>query len=158
MHGPQDKRRTTGTLRRVRRVLAYTVAIGAIVVVAAPAFIGRDSFPLSDYPMFADDRGRESSIATAVGITTDGDRTRLSPELIGGTDEPVLAAATAERATASATGAATFCDAVAARAAGRDDLRAIEVVTERYDTVAYFESDEAPETTTVHARCQVESS
>jgi hypothetical protein len=142
----------------VRRVLAYTVAIAGVVLVATPAVLGRDSFPLSDYPMFADDRGRESVIATAVGVTADGDRERLSPELIGGTDEPVLAAAAAARATVSSSGAAALCDDIAARAGGRDDLRAIEVVTERYDTVAYFESDEPPESTTVHARCPVESS
>jgi len=139
----------------VRRVLAYTVAIGAVVIVAAPAVTGRDSFPLSDYPMFANDRGRESTIATAVGVTTEGGRTRLSPELIGGTDEPVLAAATATRATATTTGAASLCNDIAERAAGREDIRAIEIVTERYDTVAYFESDKEPETTTVHARCPV---
>jgi hypothetical protein len=141
----------------VRRLLAYIAAIGAVVAVVAPAVIGRDSFPLSDYPMFADERGRESAIATAVGVDPGGRRQRLSPELIGGTDEPILASATAERAAASESGASALCAAIADRVAGRDDLRAIEVVTERYDTVDYFRSNRQPEATTVHARCRVDS-
>jgi hypothetical protein len=139
----------------VRRFLPFAVAIGAVLAVAAPAVLGRDGFPLSNYPMFADDRGRESEVATAVGVTLAGDRVRLSPELIGDSDEPVLASATAERAVASTAGAETLCTAIARRAGGDAELQAIEVVTERYDTVDYFAGDEEPESVVVHARCRV---
>ncbi|MGH9027571.1 MAG: hypothetical protein ACRDWD_15860 [Acidimicrobiia bacterium] len=141
----------------MRRNGAFAVAIIAVVAVAAPAVLDRDGFPLSNYPMFAEDRGRESDVATAVGVTRDGERRRLSPELIGGSDEPILASAAAERATASSSGASALCTTIAQRAVGDDDLRAIEVVTERYDTVEYFAGDHAPKSVTVHARCGIGS-
>jgi hypothetical protein len=129
--------------------------MGTVLAVAAPAVLGRDGFPLSNYPMFAEDRGRESDVATAVGVTAAGARVRLSPELIGGSDEPILASATAERAVTSTAGAETLCASIARRAEGDADLRAIEVVTERYDAVDYFAGDDEPESVIVHASCRV---
>jgi hypothetical protein len=79
---------------------------------------------------------------------------RLSPELISGSDEPVLAAATVTGALRRGE-AESLCDRVVARAvrAGRSDLSAIEVVSERHD-LDRFAPDEPLERRR-HVRCGV---
>lgn len=129
--------------------------LALVAVLALPLLLGTryDSFPLSTYPMFAGERDRVTSIATVVAV--DGDTTaRLSSRLIGGTDEPMLAAETVVHAIRD--GAADrLCREVAARAGADHTGRILEVVTERYDTVAWFDGVRKPVARTVHARCEV---
>jgi len=70
----------------MRRAWAYIVSGCAVVLVFSPVLrpSQRDSYPLSTYPMFSYERGRESALPTAVGVTADGTIRRLSPELISG--------------------------------------------------------------------------
>ncbi|QGG96204.1 hypothetical protein [Actinomarinicola tropica] len=142
--------------RRWQAVVLVVVAL----VVAWPALRRppTDGFPLSTYPMFASDRGAESVVATAVGRTPDGQRVRLSPEVLAGTDEPMLAVSTARRAVAS-DDADTWCGEVARRASGTTDggepVAAIEVVVETHDAVAHFVDDAPPLDVEVHATCAV---
>ncbi|HEX7097509.1 MAG TPA: hypothetical protein VF183_16615 [Acidimicrobiales bacterium] len=136
-----------------RRLVAYGTALVAIVAVALPAFTDRDSFPLSNYPMFSYDRGRVASFDTALGVLADGSTERLSPRLIGGGYEVIHAAQTVSKAI-RAGDAEGLCAEIAARAAG-DDFVAIQVVTERYDTIRWFEGDETPIDRRVHATCEV---
>ena len=87
----------------MRRAWAYVVSVCAVALVFSPVLrpSQRDSYPLSTYPMFSYDRGRESSLPTAVGVTADGAMLRLSPELISGGYEPVRAFATVEASIAN---------------------------------------------------------
>lgn len=130
------------------------------LVVAWPALRRppTDGFPLSTYPMFASDRGAESVVATAVGRTADDERVRLTPEVLAGTDEPMLAISTARRAVA-ADDAHTWCAEVAARARGSSHggapLVAIEVVVETHDAVAHFVDDAPPLDVEVRATCSI---
>jgi hypothetical protein len=137
-------------------------AVIATVLVVAPILRQppRDSFPLSTYPMFATDRGPVAAVNTVLAVDGDGVSHTLSPELIGGSDEVILAAATVSRAIRGGT-TAGLCNAVAERAAGSDRAaeegwRVLEVVTHRYDTVSYLAGDEEPESEVVHATCTVE--
>lgn len=144
----------------VRRRLPYLVAVLAVLVVVAPALRSppSDSFPLSDYPMFTTDRGRRAPIATAVGVAHDGTLVRLSPELIGGTDEVILAGATVSRAVASGgSEPGDLCQEVAerVRASGRDDVARVEVRTELHDVVAFFSDSRDPISVDEHASCEV---
>lgn len=141
-------------MRRVA-VLAGSVAALALVCwpLAWPA--GRDSFPLSTYPMFARDRPRVVELTTAVGVTAGGAVEFLSPETIAGTREPVQAFATATGDVAAGR-ADDLCREIAARLAGHEHVRTVEVVTARYDAVAWFDGDERPRARTVHARCPVD--
>jgi hypothetical protein len=132
--------------------LVYAVSAGAVLAVAAPGVSDRDSFPLSNYPMFSYDRGRVTALDTAVGVTADGTQERLSPEVIAGGYEVVHASQTVSKAI-RAGDAAGLCGEVAARAAG-DGLVRIEVVTETYDTIRWFDGDETPLRRVVHASCE----
>lgn len=126
-------------------------------MVLAPAFgdSGSDSYPLSSYPMFSTDRPVRADLATVVGVTAAGEAVRLSPELIAGADEPILAAATVS--SSIRTGQSDRLCAEAAdrvRAAGLDVVEAV-VRTEHVDVVAHVAEGADPLAETVYARCPV---
>lgn len=110
-----------------------------------------DSFPLSTYPMFSLARPAETTVSSAVGFDASNERVILSPRIVGGTAEVIQAAATVSRAIS--TGAAEeLCREIIARAP--TGVVALEVVTETYDVVEYFDGEEGPLRRTVHARCE----
>jgi len=134
-----------------RGVVAAVIATLAVVapILRQPA---RDSFPLSTYPMFADDRGPVAVVNTVLGVDRGGATHTLSPEIIGGSDEVILAAATVSNAIRA--GAA---DRLCAQVAERTDVgtyRWLRVVTHRYDTVAYLDGNREPLDEVVHAECE----
>jgi hypothetical protein len=133
--------------------VVYVVAAVAVAGVAAPGISDRDSFPLSNYPMFSYDRGRVTALDSAVGVTDTGEYERLSPEIIAGGYEPIHAAQTVAKAIRSGE-ADDLCAEVAQRAR-RDGIVRIEVVTETYDTIRWFDGDETPIKRVVHASCRV---
>jgi hypothetical protein len=143
----------------MRRAWAYVVSVAALALVFSPVLrpSQRDSYPLSTYPMFSYNRGRESALPTAVGVTLGGQVRRLSPELISGGYEPVRAFATVE-ASIGKGDTAELCEEIAERTVkNRDDLVAIEVVTEVHDVVAWFDGHKEPSQRIVHARCPLDT-
>ena len=144
----------------MRRAWAYIVSAAALSLVFSPVLrpSQRDSYPLSTYPMFSYDRGRESALPTAVGVTDGGEIRRLSPELISGGYEPVRAFATVEASIANGD-TPELCREIAQRTARArsTDVVAIEVVTEVHDVVAWFEGQKEPSQRIVHARCVLDA-
>lgn len=136
---------------------AVVVSVVAAFLVVQPAFRDppRDSYPLSNYPMFAEPLAATNDANTVVGITAAGERRALSPQRIAGTDEVIQAVGHVYDELASGN-AARLCSDVARRIAtsGPSDVVAVEVVTERQDAVAYFRGARHPEVT-VHAACAV---
>lgn len=131
----------------VRRLLPFAAAIAVLApLLRAPT---SDTYPLSTYPMFARDRGAVHEIATAVAIGADDRVERLSPALIAGTDEVVLAGVTVRRAITRGQTAA-LCAEILERT-GSD--RRIVVRTELIDVVAHVVDGAAPTSITVHAEC-----
>lgn len=151
------------------RLLPWAAAAVLVGAMAAPALVDppTDGFPLSTYPMFAVDRGATTTVVTAVGRTGDGGRTRLSPHLLAGTDEPILAVRTA-RAAVERGDAALWCDEIAQRVATAspaapatlgersDAIVGIEVVSERHDARASIATGQGPIDSTIHATCLVD--
>ena len=137
----------------MRRWLTCGFALILVLAVAAPILgpPGEDSFPLSTYPMFSRARAQVTSLSTAAGFDAGGERLDLSPTVIGGTREVIQASTTVAREVAAGTGE-RFCREVLGRAP--DDVAVIEIVTETYDVVAYFDGDTRPQERDVHARCQ----
>jgi hypothetical protein len=145
--------RTAGSTRWVRVAGLATLA----AVVAWPALVPHpaDGFPVSSYPMFASDRDRTVVLATAVGLTAEGEVHRLGPGTIGGGDEVMLAAEAARLAIAAGrTEARRFCAEVADRV-DDEDLRLVQVRTETRDAVADPRARELPLAVEVHAECPV---
>jgi hypothetical protein len=140
------------------RVITVATAVVALVV-ASPALRSspRDGFPLSDYPMFATDVGRSAVVDTAVGLRADGTSERLSPALVTGTNEIILAASTVANAVADGpTAAAGLCNEIAGRVrASRPDVVQVRIATETYDAVDYFDGQTAPGNVEVRTTCPV---
>jgi hypothetical protein len=137
--------------------IAVIVAVALLVLSPALRASPRDGFPLSNYPMFATDVGREARVDTAVGLRADGSVERLSPRLVTGTDEVILAASTVTNAVAAGSAAAAgLCAEIAGRvAASRGDVVQIRLATETYDAVDYFDGQRTPANVEVHATCPV---
>ena len=146
-------------VRSTPRYAGIAVIIAVAVLVLSPALRAspRDGFPLSNYPMFATDVGREARVDTAVGLRADGSVERLSPRLVTGTDEVILAASTVTNAVAAGPAtAANLCAEIAGRVtANRADITQIRLATETYDAIDYFDGQRAPAAVDVHAVCPV---
>ncbi len=142
------------------RLRAYGAAVLVLaLVLVAPLVLDRDSFPLSTYPMFSSRRTTTEVVDTAVVVRPGAaEPDRLSPALIGGTDEVILAAATVSDAIRRGPAAlAALCTEIAGRVAVRAPADATEVllVTERFDAVAWFGGDRRPLERRIHHRCEV---
>ncbi|MEM7140633.1 MAG: hypothetical protein AAF548_06320 [Actinomycetota bacterium] len=130
------------------RLLAALVA-AAVVLSPLLREPRSDTYPLSTYPMFASDRGAQHRIATAVERIDEVTVRRLSPHLIAGTDEVILASVTVQRAIRDDE-ADALCEEIAARlGAGR----LVEVRVETVNVVDVIARDAEPISVDVEATC-----
>jgi len=135
--------------------VAVTVVAAAAVLIPLVRAPAQDSFPLSTYPMFTATREPVASVDVVAGVTAGGDDTRLSPDVIAGTDEVIQAAALVGRAVRAGPGqTGQLCRDVASRV-GDPAVVGIEVRTDAYDTVAWFRGHREPLESHLHARCEV---
>lgn len=115
---------------------------------------GDDDFPISTYPMFSGTRERETTITHAIGVDADGSRAVLPPRVVAN-DEVVQAFETLRKAARDGSAAsAELCLHVANRV-DYSRVVSVEIVSDRYDAVAYFQGDKAPRSSALHARCGV---
>jgi hypothetical protein len=133
---------------RVRWLVTGVVACAVLAPAVWPH--ASDGFPISTYPMFTSERGRVIGLDTAVLVAGDR-RVRLSPEVIGGTDEVVLASVLVSDAIAEGPVALQrLCGEIAERL---DRPGTVEIVTETHDTIALLRHGGRPLSTVVHRRC-----
>ncbi len=146
----------------MRKFYAASVSFLFAVAVLSPLMRNpaRDSFPLSDYPMFSQRLSPTNSIDAVIGRDRSGARHLLSPQFIADSDEVMIALGTLMGIIDAGEAAARdLCLSVAERVAHDNDdgIARIEVVTERYDTLAWFRGDRDPVAVTLHADCEVGS-
>lgn len=120
-----------------------------VVLGFVPLALDRDSYPLSTYPMFSSRRSTKEAVDTAVLVAGNSVR-RLTPDQIAGTDEVIIAAQTVSKAIRRGD-ADALCLEIARRV---DTTGVIEVVTERFDAVAWYEGEREPLDRVVHATCE----
>lgn len=138
-------------------IRAWAVVCLLVVVLGVFPFVARrDSYPVSDLPMFSTRRTATEAVDTAVAVAATEQVWRLDPRLIAATDEVIMAAATVSAAIHGGT-ADLLCADIAARVAsgGPADAERVEVVTERFDAVRWFAGDRTPLERRVHATCEV---
>lgn len=140
--------------RRMQRSARGAVVLLVVAALLSPVIRDRDSFPLATYPMFAGLRGRETTFSAAVGIDREDEVERLSPRIIGGSDGTLVVASEVRNAIADGR-AAELCATIAGRVTDADVV-AIEVVSERRDTVDHVQGEDSLVERTVHARCELE--
>ena len=137
------------------RLRAYATTAVLLGLMAWPLFRDpdRDSFPLSDFPMFS--QGRPSARMTlthALAVRDDGTRVPLSPFVATGNREVLQAMVLLEQA--ARLDPEDSCARIAARV--RDPAAvAVELVTSDFDAVAYFLEARRPLFRRVHASCPV---
>jgi len=119
---------------------------------------GRDSFPLSPYPMFA--RAKSSPVMGmhyTLGRTGDDDRVYLRPELVANSEVLQAAAVINAAARRGPTGAMALCKRVAVRVASdrvSRDVQRVQVVAGQHDAVKFLVDGEIGKERTL-ADCQV---
>jgi hypothetical protein len=146
------------------RWIAYASTLALSALVLWPATWGGvvDDFPLSSYPMFSMKRTDPTvRLPSALGVTEDGRRVTLAPEIVG-TEEVTHAARTLWAAIRRGREAGrALCREMAERVARSRDaelagVKRVEIVLRRYDAVAYFSGQTEPASSRRHARCKVE--
>lgn len=154
-----DVRDTGGVARwwpfteRTERARRAVVTAGVVGLLTLPVVADRDDFPLSTYPMYSRTRTSEVSFVTANGIDADGERSRLGLEVIGASDDPLVVAGEL-RADLRSGRQDDRCRAILARLpADAVSIVAVEVVTERHDTVEHTAGRSSLIDRTVHALC-----
>jgi len=148
------------TVGPVPRVFASLFSIGLAAAMLSPAFEDppQDSFPLSDYPMFSQERASpELTLEQALAVMPDGERRPLPPSISADSVEVLQSMVTIHREIhAGSERAAAFCAAVAGRALRDPEFAsatAVEIASSRFDTVAYFEGHSRPLDRVVLVRC-----
>ena len=140
---------------------AYAVSAVVLAAVLVPLTWkeGRDSFPLSSYPMFAHNRrSAELRAVYAVALEEGGARHYVPPELVANR-EVLQSRAVLERAVGQGKkGAQALCQEIAGRVRGADGAIAraslVRVVRGTHDALRYFDTGELGEERVV-AECQV---
>lgn len=153
MHESDTSERST---RGASRLLGPVIALAIVTVIGVvPVILDRDSYPLSTYPMFSSRRTAIEPVHTAVLVDSTGTATRLSPTQISGNDEVIIAAQLVFRAIAQ-DGGETLCADISRRVlASAESGSSIEIVTERYDAIDWYEGRRSPISRVVHSRCRV---
>jgi hypothetical protein len=124
-------------------LLPYVVTAGFVLAVASPYLTRqpKDGFPLSTYPMFADNKDRMTTMQHLVGVTADGAEVFIPPHLVAN-DEVLQARATIDRATREGRLSQTrLCEEVAARVAHEPSLAGVvrlELRKSTYDSFHFF--------------------
>lgn len=140
---------------RLTRIAPYAVSLIILLAVAAPILTSTatDSFPLSNYPMFSGRASPETAIPHAIAIDAEGERSILPPSAVFN-DEIVQAWETLRQAiNAGPEATLDLCNQIATRAG--DHAVSVEIVTDHFDAIRYFEGDKTPLDSTVHATCPV---
>lgn len=140
------------------RISKRTIFVGTIAVLLLgvyPVMIERDSYPHSHLPMFSVRRTETARIDTVIGVSTDGEITRLSPRLIADTDEVIMAKDAVVNAINSQQ-TDELCVEIANRVERNGtDISSIRVVTETYNAVKWFQNIKTPISVNIYAECDV---
>ena len=139
-------------------MLLSLVVMGAVLAPLARD-ASRDGFPLSTYPMFAESRrDTKARIRHVVAHSREG-RHRPVPHELVDTEEVMQAHQTIDAAIKGGDATAlALCERAAVRVAEADgfaDIDELEVRSDHYDVLTYFEGERRPYRTRVHARCRV---
>lgn len=143
------------------RVYAYLVIAVVLAAVSYPFTwpLSRDSFPLSNYPMFSRPLPEPTvTIQYALGLEPDGTRHHLPPRMVAN-EEVLQARVTLGRAVSQGKQATrTLCRSIAERVARHPDFAAVtevRIVSGTHDAVAYLTGQDTLGREDVYGRCPV---
>ncbi len=128
------------------------VTLGLVAALVSPAIRDQDSLPLSTYPMYSSTRTNVSSYVTATAVDQDRQASTLSALTIAGSRDRLIAQSFLNDAVRRGD-AARICVEIAERV--DPELAAVEIATERHDTIARLNGDASLLEREVHASCEV---
>jgi hypothetical protein len=134
-------------LRRGVRRLAMIVAPAALMI---PAVSGKDSFPVSTYPMYAFLRSPSDRFQAVLGVDSAGVTRPLPMGLVADTNDPLIAESLIAQAIGTES-AARLCERVAARVDG--DIDRVLVVEEVHNVIDRLRGLASVQERVIHASC-----
>lgn len=147
----------------MRAAYAYVLTVAIAVACAFPILRDppRDSFPLSNYPMFS--YGRPSpamEISHVLGVHRGGQRKALPSSVVMSIEVLQTMVAIQQAIDRGPEATRRFCEEVAGRVveSGDEELAEVtelEVATSHFDSVAYAAGQHTPTARHVHVRCDV---
>ncbi|HKY36210.1 MAG TPA: hypothetical protein VJN18_09745 [Polyangiaceae bacterium] len=143
------------------RAIAFSWGLGLVLVAASPMLQSPldDGFPLSTFPMFAEPLA-EPMFYSAEGVRPDRSEIMVPPEIIAN-GAAMQAVQTLQTAHAQGRKALRqLCERIAKRVPQEPKLRGmqrVEIVSTRYDPIAYFVSGPTPSERHVLHKCRVRS-
>lgn len=144
------------------RAYAYLVIVATLAAVSYPFTwpLSRDSFPLSNYPMFSRRMPEPTlTLQYALGLEPDGTRHHLPPRMVAN-EEVLQARAVLARAVSQGQQATqSLCRMIAGRVARHGgpfaDVTEVRIVSGTIDTVAYLTGRDTGGREDVYGRCAV---
>jgi hypothetical protein len=148
-------------VQRHTRLYGYALIVVILGATAYPLTWprGRDSFPLSSYPMFS--RLLPTAAMTvqyAIGVDAGGGRHHLAPELVANDEVLQARAVLAHAVGRGRAGVDTLCKHIAGRVARTSSLRhviEVRIVTGSHDAVAYLTGRDRVGSERLHGRCSI---
>jgi hypothetical protein len=135
---------------RLRRSMRRLAMIFVPVVLMTPALNGKDSFPISDYPMYAFRRASTDRFQAVLGETSTGAIRPLPMSLVADTNDTLIAESLIAQAIRDGS-AMRLCERVASRVGA--DIQRVLVVEEIHDVVNRLRGRTSLEERNVHAAC-----
>ncbi len=140
------------------RLLIFAITVAFLALIAWPASWpkGRDSFPLSPYPMFARKKSSPSlTMEYAIALDAEGTPSFVAPHYIG-SGEVLQARALIHGAIArGGNSAAEFCKLVLQRLQkDTKGIQQLQLVRGTHDSVAYLQGDKSKSREKVLVQCQ----
>jgi hypothetical protein len=146
--------------RGAERGRAYGLSAVLLVLMLSPLFRRPpvDSFPLSTYPMFSFGRRDATTVVErALGVDVKGVRRPIPPRLVGSEEVLQAKATLAQSIRQGQKATRALCRDIAARVAQESafaDIVSVEIRTDTFDAVAFFEGQKDPKDSKVHATCK----
>jgi hypothetical protein len=144
------------------RLYGYAVIVVILGATVYPVSwpLGRDSFPLSSYPMFSRRLPTAGmTVQYAIGVDAGGGRHHLAPELIANDEVLQARAVLAHAVGRGRAGVDALCTHIAGRVARTKRLRhviEVRIVTGNHDAVAYLTGRDRVGKERLHGRCPIQ--
>lgn len=134
-----------------RRALAG-ITVLVVCALFAPALSGRDSFPISTQPMYADERPSVERFVTARAADGNDAPITLTMREIADTDDPLIARQRTRRAVREGDrGISALCRGIITRLPSDTPVDTVEIIEVRVDVVDFARTGASEPT--VLARC-----
>jgi hypothetical protein len=138
------------------RVARPRRAVGALIVavIASPLLTGRDSLPLSTYPMYASKRESSARFVISRGVDASGRVVELSMHVQAATDDPLVARSSLIDAAGNPAVLRGVCHSILSRAP--ETIRVVVIADEVHDIDAAAVGDRSVVQSVELSRCERE--